>query len=111
MRCLDINPKKPPKGKWFCCDARKKLSASKREKTASPKSELQNDYVYNYSIGIVWQGLNLLCRRDAVREADDEAMLSFWKFDLVHFLRINTQNMLFSLIASLLLSMYGCLPS
>lgn len=25
-----------------------------------------------------------MCRRDAVREADGDAMLSFWKFDLVH---------------------------
>ena len=80
MRCVNI--KSIPKGKWYCCDACKALSKTKRgQKPSSSKY----DYVYKHNIALIWKGLNLLCRRDAVREADGEAMLSFWKFDLVHF--------------------------
>ena len=42
-------------------------------------------FAQNINIALIWRGLNLLCRRDAVREADGEAMMSFFKFDLVHF--------------------------
>ena len=79
IRCLNI--KSVPKGKWYCCDACKGLSKSKRSKKVSSR----HDFIYKHNIALIWRGLNLLCRRDAVREADGEAMMSFRKFDLVHF--------------------------
>lgn len=54
-------------------------------------------------------GLNLLCRRDAVREADGEAMMSLWKLDLVHF--FSTKHPKYVILAHrLLVSINGWLP-
>ncbi|CAG2194617.1 unnamed protein product [Mytilus edulis] len=58
---------------------------------------------------ITWTGLNLLCRRDAVREADGEAMISHWKLDLVHF--FSTKHPKYVILAHrLLVSINGWLP-
>lgn len=35
------------------------------------------DLVKDYSEALIWAGLNLLFRRDAVRKADAEAMIAF----------------------------------
>lgn len=56
-----------------------------------------------------WVGLNLLCRRNAVREADREAMMSHWKVDLVHF--FSTKHPQYVILAHrLLVSINGWLP-
>ena len=69
-----------PKGNWCCSDAC--ISKRKTRKKAVKKSEVEtedavNDYKNGYSRAIAWVGLNLLCRRDAVREADGEAMMPY----------------------------------
>lgn len=74
-----------------------------------PKPENNEDLVMKYSIGLVWRGLNLLCRRDAVREADGEAIIAFWKFDLVHF--FGNKHPKYTILAHrLLASINGWLP-
>lgn len=59
---------------------KEKVVPKKGQQTTS-----RDDYKRNYSLALVWRGLNLLCRRDAVREADVEAMMEYWKLDLVNF--------------------------
>ncbi|CAC5386074.1 unnamed protein product [Mytilus coruscus] len=67
------------------------------------------DFKYNYSRAITWAGLNLLCRRDAVREADGGVMMSHWKLDLVHF--FSTKHQKYVILAHrLLVSINGWLP-
>lgn len=94
MKCVDLSADTVPKGEWFCQDgcktARKKRKGRGKGKSSSAQvdsdSEL-SDHKYNYTRAITWIGLNLLCRRDAVREADGEAMMTHWRFDLIHFFR------------------------
>jgi hypothetical protein len=83
MKCVDLSADTVPKGDWFCQDgckaARKKRKGRGKEKSSSAQvdsnSEL-SDHKYNYTRAITWIGLNLLCRRDAVREADGETMMT-----------------------------------
>jgi hypothetical protein len=85
LKCLNMT--NIPKGDWFCKPACKTAKKQRKTRKSTGKTTQKDkpDYVYNYSRGIVWVGLSLLCRRDAVREADVEAMMSHWKVDLVHF--------------------------
>lgn len=63
----------------------------------------------NYSLSLIWRGLNLLCRRDAVREADGEAMMPFWKYDLIHF--FGNKHPKYTILAHrLIASVNGWLP-
>lgn len=39
----------------------------------------------NHSKALVWEGLNLLVHRDAVREGDGPSMISHWKLDMLQF--------------------------
>ena len=43
------------------------------------------DRVLEYSKSLLWEGLNHLVRRDAVREGDGNAMMQHWSMDLVQF--------------------------
>ncbi|KAH3741064.1 hypothetical protein DPMN_047782 [Dreissena polymorpha] len=86
IRCFGIYPKNPPKGRWFCTDDCRSMMGKKGKVEKKRQDVRPNvDFKQNYTKSILWCGLNLLCRRDAVREADGQAMLTFWKFDLVHF--------------------------
>ena len=42
-----------------------------------------------YSKCVVWEGLNHLARRDAIREGDGPAMIDFWAIDLIQFMNGN----------------------
>ena len=90
MQCLGIDAKKKQPKIWYCSDQCKAHSKAKgkarkvKEKTEKTP-EITKDFKKDYSMSLVWRGLNLLCRRDAVREADGEAMMAFWKLDLISF--------------------------
>lgn len=43
------------------------------------------DLVLNYTTALMWEGLNHLARKDAVREGDGPAMMESWKMDLIQF--------------------------
>ena len=45
----------------------------------------EEDFVRKYSKALVWEGLNHLARRDAIREGDGPAMVDFWKMEMVTF--------------------------
>jgi hypothetical protein len=79
MRYVGIDPKKPPKDKLFCCDNCRNYvkSKTKHKKNKDPVND--EDKIRSYSLALVWAGLNLLRRRDAVREADGEAMIAYWR--------------------------------
>ena len=54
-------------------------------------------------------GLNLLRRRDAVREADGDALTKYWKLDLIHFYR--TKHIIYLMLAHrLIVSVNRWLP-
>ena len=38
---------------------------------------------------MIWEGLNHLARRDAIREGDGPAMVDFWKMEMVTFFKKN----------------------
>ncbi|VDI05718.1 Hypothetical predicted protein [Mytilus galloprovincialis] len=102
-----------PEGDWFCKAACKKAKKGKPKRKSKSASKTENspnsDFKCNYSRAIAWVGLNLLCRRDAVREADGEAMLTHWKFDLIHF--FSTKHPKYLILAHrLLVSVNGWLP-
>ncbi|VDI47021.1 Hypothetical predicted protein [Mytilus galloprovincialis] len=111
MKCVHINPENVPKRDWFCHDACKtaKRGKRKRGKKSVDKPEQVSDHIYNYSRSMAWLGLNLLCRRDAVREADGNAMITHWKLDLVHFFASKHPKYLI-LAHMLLASVHGWLP-
>ena len=51
--------------------------------------EEADDAVLHYSKDVLFKGLNLLARRDAVRENDGPAMISHWKHDMIAFANNN----------------------
>ena len=55
----------------------KKGKSKKNANQQSPPNA--SNFVYNYSRAITWAGLNLVCRRDAVREAERDALMRYWK--------------------------------
>ncbi|OWF48543.1 Chromatin modification-related protein png2 [Mizuhopecten yessoensis] len=87
LQCLGLPLDELPKGAWFCSDACAKRKKGKRGKL--PKETVtfdQEDRIEGYCKAMVWRGLNLLCRRDAVREGDGETMIRYWRFDLPYFM-------------------------
>ena len=86
LKCLGIADEDVPEGDWFCTDKcrSKKKKRSSKDKDKSTVGNVA-DYVRNHSMAITWKGLNLLCRRDAVREGDGDGIISHWKLDLLHF--------------------------
>lgn len=47
--------------------------------------EGKDDSIQQYSLDLLWRGLNHMVRRDAVREGNGPVMLLFWKLDLLNF--------------------------
>jgi hypothetical protein len=45
----------------------------------------RNDFLQDHSCSLLWRGLNDMARRDAIREADGEAMIHFWRVDMLDF--------------------------
>ncbi|KAK5917352.1 hypothetical protein CgunFtcFv8_012249 [Champsocephalus gunnari] len=43
----------------------------------------EEDFLLNYTKAVLWEGLNHLARRDAIREGDGDAMTDFWRTDMV----------------------------
>ena len=87
MKCVGMSADAPPTGAWYCQSACRKALSTKGKGKANKKPDPPNacDLTYNYSKAITLVGLNLLCRRDTVREADGNAIISHWKLDLVIF--------------------------
>ncbi|CAC5388947.1 unnamed protein product [Mytilus coruscus] len=113
LKCITMTADSLPEGDWFCkaaCKKAKKGKPKRKSKSASKTDHSPNsDFKCNYSRAIAWVGLNLLCRRDAVREADGEAMLTYWKFDFIHF--FSTKHPKYLILAHrLLISVNGWLP-
>ncbi|CAG2203273.1 unnamed protein product [Mytilus edulis] len=74
LKCITMTADSLPEGDWFCKAACKKAKKGKPKRKSKSASKTENspnsDFKCNYSRAIAWVGLNLLCRRDAVREAD-----------------------------------------
>ena len=92
MKCVNIDSENIPTGDWYCneqCRNIKCKGGRKRKRPGKTTTTGEKDknvhYKENYSRAIAWCGLQLLCRRDAVREGDGEAMIRNWKYDLLHF--------------------------
>lgn len=104
LSCLKMKEEEIPQGDWFCNTKCKKVPKTGKSAAAKGKSKGKGkgkkgkkeektkdgddddkDCVNLYTLAMVWFGLNLLTRRDAVREADGVDMMTFWKIDLVRF--------------------------
>ena len=73
------------------------------------KGPIQYDYKNKYSLAIAWCGLNLPRRKDPVREADGEAMMTYRKLNWVHFFA--TKHPKYVILANMLLeSINGWIP-
>lgn len=85
MKCLGSDPEKTIKGDWFCSDKYKRRWKGKgrKQKGQDTSTTRENDKKRDYSVALLWRCLILLCRRDTVREADGDAMMAYWKMDLV----------------------------
>lgn len=47
--------------------------------------EEDDDHVQQYSLAVLWHGLNAMANRDAVREGDGPAMLVSWRINMLQF--------------------------
>jgi hypothetical protein len=47
--------------------------------------EGSDDGILNYSLSLLWDLLNLVVRRDIVREGNGPMMLEMWRLDVVSF--------------------------
>lgn len=70
--------------KWYCSTACKR-KPKKRKK--APKKSL--DHVHEYTTDMLWQGLTILARNDAVSENDGPHMNAFWRIDMLNFAERN----------------------
>lgn len=41
------------------------------------------DFLFNYTRAVVWEGLYHMTRRDTIQEGDGDAMMDFWRMDMV----------------------------
>ncbi|XP_044023797.1 uncharacterized protein LOC122862399 isoform X3 [Siniperca chuatsi] len=55
---------------WFCSESCSKAADGE-------------DFLFNYTRAVVWEGLYHMARRDAIQEGDGDAMTDFWRMDLV----------------------------
>lgn len=55
---------------WFCSES-------------CSMAEDGEDFLFNYTRAVVWEGLYHMARRDAIQEGDGDAMADFWRMDLV----------------------------
>ncbi|KAK3102767.1 hypothetical protein FSP39_013804 [Pinctada imbricata] len=105
LKCVGIMEDQVPEGDWFCQEKCRHLKEGSTRRGGLVQDV--NDYIYNHSRALTWAGLNLLSRRDAVREADGDAMMSFWKLDNIHFFDRSHPKYLI-LAHRLLASINGC---
>ncbi|XP_042338790.1 uncharacterized protein LOC121939952 [Plectropomus leopardus] len=63
---------------WFCSE-----SCSESHSESRPAASDGEDFLLNYTRAVVWEGLYHMTRRDAIQEGDGDAMVDFWKMDLV----------------------------
>ncbi|XP_064615651.1 uncharacterized protein LOC135479677 [Liolophura sinensis] len=94
LECIGFSEEELPSCEWYCTEECKLLyeDESVRQSSRLVKKRRTNttylpDFKFRYNTALAWRGLNLLCRRDAVREGDGDAMLSYWVMDLVDFYR------------------------
>ena len=85
LDCVDMEEDDIPEGKWYCCDECRQEKASKRNKRRKKVIDNFIDSKRNYTLRLLWRGMNQLVRRDAIRENDGERMLLHWKFDMLQF--------------------------
>ncbi|XP_023286175.1 uncharacterized protein LOC111672837 isoform X1 [Seriola lalandi dorsalis] len=67
------------------------------------------DFLLNYTRAVVWEGLYHMARRDAIQEGDGDAMMDFWKMDLV-LLWTRDHQQLFNSSHHILTGMEGFYP-
>ena len=58
---------------WYCSDE------------CALGEEAFDDGVLQYTLEMLWKGINLLVRRDLVRAGDGLHMLTMWKLDMLQF--------------------------
>jgi hypothetical protein len=106
--CVAVDEDNIPE-QWFCSNSckgkftvaqsrkrykRRKGQRGKAHQSALVREELESssstdDFKERHSRALTWAGLNLLCRRDAVRENDGPDMLRHWRLDLANFMNYN----------------------
>lgn len=115
LDCIGFSEQELPSSNWYCTEKCKQLfedesaGSSRPAKKRRTNTKYLPDYKFRYNTALVWRGLNLLCRRDAVREGDGDAMMSYWVMDLVDFYRTNKFESVTS-AHRLLSSVKGWLP-
>ena len=109
-RCVGIQEDDVPQGDWYCQASCRIAKKGRQPAGRGDVVSQSTDFVHNYSRAITWFGLNLLCRRDAVREADGNAMMSYWKLDHLHFFSANHHPKYLILSHRLIASISGWLP-
>ena len=77
-----------PKGKWFCSDNCQQQALKPKRMTVAERLK-GTDGSKEYVRLLLWNGLNDMVRKDAVRENDGLRMIRMWKFDLLYFFRHN----------------------
>lgn len=84
LECLDMEEDDVPDGKWFCSDTCKMSKGLKRpQKTKTVEAFI--DAKKDYTLRVMWRGLNQKVRRDAIRENDGNRMILHWKLDMLQF--------------------------
>jgi len=83
--CLKLDSDTDTTGDWFCSDECEEYAASYSEPDIQPTPENEVDYIRNYSISIVWNGLLDMAHRDGIREADGLMMMTMWRINMIRF--------------------------
>jgi len=88
LDCMDMEDEDIPEGDWFCSDNCKKQKRQKKTTSRKKKPVAESiftDHKKNYTLRVIWRGLNQRIRKDAIRENDGNRIIMHWKFDMLHF--------------------------
>lgn len=76
---------------WWCSDeCRSSTNGNSSWFTAyEDRPDCSTDYLRQYTLALTFYSLMDLCQKDAIREGDGLAMMSFWRINMLRFWRGN----------------------
>lgn len=83
--CLQLEEGTDTSGDWCCSPGCQEAFDRVVEPVMTLTPDNETDYVRNYAISVVWNGLLDRAHRDAVREADGLMMMTMWRINILRF--------------------------
>lgn len=83
--CLSIKELPDSSVDWYCSEECAELSTTYSQTDVLPTPDGEMDFVRNYAVSVVWNGLLDNVHRDSIREADGLMMMTLWRVNMTRF--------------------------